>query len=525
LGYQPTIAIFASVTKLLRIRLAIVLLLLPFFGLARPQGEALPAIERALTHLELGSASLQTMQLKDLKLRSYYQMRILFLQHLIAEPSGFLERFVAHSKTALELLDALPEADPDKEWMMAEVFFMRGVLRAMHKQVVSSAVDMKSACDLVSNAHLKQPKRKDPLKLIGVFNVAMSAIPRKLQWLGNALCFKGDLDTGIRQLEQVAAGGAYLGDEAQVLLFYFEKNLLSRPDAALRRAQALRTRQPESKIFNYLLLSILLEIRDIDAAIRLGDEMEPRLRAQQNSEPLPIWSFNLGKAYFFRLDYPAAIQHFDRFLSTYRGSTLRADALYRKGMALTLSGRYPEAKQVFLKFAGLEGSLFDADEYARKQAAAYLLHEPGRTDKQLYAARNLFDGGYYQRSLDSLTPLQAAGAVLGENQRTELNYRLARNHHALNDIALASRHYEAAVLMQPTAALWMKVYSLYYLARIAEAAGDLEKAKALYRTALGFDGYPYQSGLEQRCKAALHQLKRGISSLPANGASSSGSSF
>jgi tetratricopeptide (TPR) repeat protein len=353
----------------------------------------------------------------------------------------------------------------------------------------------------------------------------MSAIPRKLQWLGNALCFKGDLHTGLRQLESVASGGRYLAVEAEILLFYFEKNLLSRPDAALRRAKALCTRQPESKVFHYLLLSILLELRDIDAAIQLGAEMEPVFRAQTQAEPLPIWSFNLGKAYFFRLDYPAAIVHFDRFLTTYRGSTLRADALYRKGMALTLSGRYPEAKAVFLKFAGLEGSQFDADEYARKQAAAYILHEPGRIDKQLYAARNLFDGGYYRRSLDSLAALQAPSASLTDNQKTELHYRLARNHHALNALPVARQHYEEAVRQLPGAALWMKVYSLYYLARIAEAGGDLAKAKDLYRAALAFDGYPYQSGLEQRCKAALQQLKRGISSLQPAGSSGSGSSF
>lgn len=493
--------------------------------LGRAQAEALVDIERAMTRLELGSATLQTLQLRDKKQRTYYQMRILFLQHLVDEPSGFLERFVSHAKTALAELDALPEADPDKEWMMAEVFFLRGVVRAMHKQVVSSAVDMKSACDLASRAHASHPKLADPLKLIGVFNVAMSAVPRKLQWLGNALCFKGDLHTGLRQLATVAGSGRYLAVEAEILLFYFEKNLLSQPDAALRRAKALRARQPESKVFNYLLLSILLELRDIDAAIALGTEMEPVFRGQDDSDPLPIWSFNLGKAYFFRLDYPAAILHFDRFLNMYRGNTLRADALYRKGMALTLSGRYSEAKTVFLKFAGLEGSQFDADEYARKQATAYILHEPGRIDKQLYAARNLFDGGYYRRSLDSLVGLQAPQVVLTDNQKTELHYRLARNHHALNALPLARQHYEEAVRQLPGAALWMKVYSLYYLARIAEAGGDLEKAKGLYRAALAFDGYPYQSGLEQRCKAALQQLKRGISSLPPAGVSGSGSSF
>ena len=498
---------------------------LPMLVWSAGEEGGLPAVDRAIEHLELEKASALCLQSPDAKLRAYYQMRILFVRHLVSEPPGFLDKFIGHSKSVLQTLEGVPDADPHKEWMMGEVFFLRGVVRAMHKQMVSSAVDMKSACDLLYKSHLKYPKQKDPLKLLGLFHVAMSAIPKKLQWLGNVLCFKGDLDVGLQYLEAAARGGAFLPNEAQVLLFYFEKNLLSKPEAAQARALGLKNRYPESKIYNYLLLSSQLELRQIDAAIALGKEMEPRFRTQEESEALPIWHYSLGKAYFFRLAYSEAIQQFDRFLGLYQGSTLRADALYRKGMALALSDRYPEAKRIFMEFAGKESSQFDADEYARMQAAQYILRAPSRLDRRLYAARNLFDGGYYDRSLDSLTPLLKVALELNENQRTELYYRLARNYHALERVAEAKKYYEDANASKPTSALWMKVYSLYYLGRIYESRGETEVAKQYYKQALEYDDYPYQSGLEQRTKAALHQLKHGISSPSQKGSSSSGSSF
>ena len=53
----------------------------------------------------------------------------------------------------------------------------------------------------------------------------------------------------------------------------------------------------------------------------------------------------------------------------------------------------------------------------------------------------------------------------------------------------------------------MKAYSHYYLGRLEEEGKRYDSAKREYQLALSFDNYDYQSGLEQRCKAALEQLK------------------
>jgi tetratricopeptide (TPR) repeat protein len=372
---------------------------------------------------------------------------------------------------------------------------------------VTAAVDMKSACDLAYRSSQKFPKQLEHQKLIGIFHVAMATLPRKLLWIGNVLCYKGDMETGVKQLEEIARRGRMLPIEAEILLFYFEKNLFSHPEAALARARAMQAKRPDSKLFNYFLLSSHIELRDMDGAIDLAKAKEQLFASTSPAMALPIWHYTVGKAYFFRLDYPQAIANFDRFLGLYKGRTLRADALYRKGVSLLLLHKHDEAKAVFLKFAGLPESEFDADEYALKQAANYLIKEPGPIDKRLYAARNLFDGGYYQRALDSLNPLITA-TTLTENQRTELHYRLGRIRHAIADLPAARKQYEMCIATLPGAALWMKVYAMYYLAKIEETEGYFEKARILYRTALSHDGYPYQSGLEQRCKSALAELKR-----------------
>ena len=222
---------------------------------------------------------------------------------------------------------------------------------------------------------------------------------------------------------------------------------------------------------------------------------------------LPIWHYSCGKAWFFKLRYDKALASFDRFLELYQGKTLHADALYRKGMSLILSDRYADAQYVFHKLAQTEASGFDVDEYASGMAATYLLNEPEDRDKQLYEARNLFDGGYYRESLHRLASLKKTANDLTENQQTELFYRLGRNCHALDSLEAAQIHYQACLDSKPGRNLWMKVYAHYYKGRLAEAEGDTEAARNWYKSALEFNDYPYQSGLEQRCKAALQQLK------------------
>lgn len=464
------------------------------------------AIEQAIIDLDLDRATTLSFEEPIEKLRYYYQARILFIRYLVNEDAQVLSSFLDLSKRALEMLHTLPDTDPERDLMAAEYYFLRGAVKAMDKKNVGSALEIKNACTLLYRNSQRFPKSREQMKLLGIFNVAMSSLPKKLKWLSSVLCFSGNLNLGLQQLEIAAKSSRLLPAEASLMLFYFEKNLLSKPEAAVARARAMADANPNSIVPNYLLLSGYLETRQVDAAVALVQEKE-HLLLGQHPDRLPIWYYTRGKAHFFRLEYDACIRQMDRFLGMYHGKTLYADALYKKAMSLVLVDRYAEARPVFHRLTQAEGSSFDVDEYALSQAALYLLREPSPVEKQLYAARNLFDGGYYQRSIKTLVPLQDRLETCNENERCELWYRLGRNWQEMDSIRLARASYVACVGTQPGRSLWMKAYSHYYLGRIEEEAGHLDLARREYQIALSYDNYDYQAGLEQRCKAALEQLK------------------
>ncbi|MEM7040759.1 MAG: hypothetical protein AAF570_27605, partial [Bacteroidota bacterium] len=296
-----------------------------------------PAIERAISYLELEKAGRLALSEPDVKRRLYYQCRILFIHYLVTEDPDLLPHFMALSKTTAQALDKLPDDDPDKRVLTAEVFFLRGAAKALNKRYVGSAFDIKSACHLISRNLKEFPDHPEQFKLLGIFHVAMSTIPRKMQWLGKVLCFKGDLEGGLSELEAATQPGLRLPNEAQILLFYFEKNLLDRADLANARIHRLLEQYPDSRLYNYLLLSSYLELRQNDSALELAERMEPVLSANPDATVLPLWHYARARAHFCKLEYAACIRQLDIFLSAYKGKTLYADALYRKGMALVLS--------------------------------------------------------------------------------------------------------------------------------------------------------------------------------------------
>ena len=463
-------------------------------------------VEHAIDYLQLEEAGRLSAQLSPEKDAPYYQSRILFLQFLISEDPEIWPLYLSRSKSSLKILEKLPDTDPEKKVMMSELFFLRGVGKMIDKKYLGSALDIKSSCNLLDQNQKTHPNNIEQRKLLGIFKVGMNSIPRKLRWLSNALCFRGDLETGLQDLQAASAHSRLLSREAEVMLFYFEKNLLSQPDKAFQRVETLLEKYPGSPIYSYFKLSALLEARKIDDALAFCEAQESTILNNPIASDLPLWYYSRAKAHYFKLEFPQAIQYFDLFLNRYQGKTLYSDALFRKGMSLVLQDRYQEARRIFHQMAEVESSTFDEDEYASRMAAIYRFQEPSEIDKDLFRARNLFDGGYYQQSLAKLADVQQQGN-LNENQKAELYYRLGRNFQATEALVKAESEYLKCTGTQPGQALWMKVYAHYYLGQIAEANQDLTTAREWYRAALEFDNYDYQSGLEQRCKASMHRLK------------------
>lgn len=440
-------------------------------------------------------------------LRTYYQAKVQFLKHIASDDDAYMEPFLQAVKTAQDEASKLSEKDPLRGVFLAEMHLLRGSVRAMDNQILKSTLDLKSACNILDANRSRFPDNPEQKKLLGVFNVALGAIPRKFQWLSGIFCFRGDLESGIKMLEEASRKSTLLPDEAEVVLFFCEKNLLSRPEKALARAQSLTQRYPSSFPYHYLLISGKLELRNTDSALRIATDKEPAFRQDTALFFSPFWDYTRAKIHYFRLELTEADQYFTRFLLHAKGKTFLSDAVFRKGMCQALLGKTAEAQRIFRGMVEQQSSGFDEDEYAMSMAKRFATTPPTENEILLFKARNLFDGGYYKKASTLLFPLLKKEITLNPEDKTELFYRLGRIYQESKQWDYAELAYSQSILQNPDRNLWMKVYSMYYLGKIRAEKGDKDGAQKLFERALTFDGYFYQSGLEQKCKAGLHDLK------------------
>jgi len=269
----------------------------------------------------------------------------------------------------------------------------------------------------------------------GLFNVVLGNVPRRYQWIANLLGYKGDLQKGLRQLEEAGKTTTLLKYEVPLILCTIEKSMLDKPQDAIRRMERARARHGKNILLDYMYASGLLRLKKNEEALAILNRS--RLYDFKKVQSIPFWEFLHGKACYFKNDLSGAQKHLALFVRNYDGKLMRTDAYFKLGMALTLNKRYDLGKPFFDLIAKEEHGGFDEDEYAQFMAKKFAQEKPNSITLSLFQARNYFDGGYYSKSSAILRQLSYFIPKDSEH-RTELNYRFGRIYHSLGKLEQAS---------------------------------------------------------------------------------------
>lgn len=483
---------------------SLLLFLLPaFLRAANPPAFYRPDIEEAVRHFHLNQAQLLAWQDPDSLVKVYYLPRIIFMKYAATVERRYLDPFQSSIEKGLAIAEKLPSDKPERGVLLGELHLLRGIMRLTRKEYFSAGKDLKSACGYATDVHNRFPADTEHLKVLGAMEVGLSAVPKKLRWLGNLLCLRGDLKGGTAHLETSARSAALMREESAIVLAYIDRNLLDKSDEGRIRIEALCAAHTDCYPYRYLLALTHLDSRNADAALAILQQEEARYQDDSRVFRTPFWTFNKASALYYRADLPAAEKAFDQFLANYRGEAGIGDATFRLGMSKALAGDQVGAKTTFSKLASVEKKGWDADAYCYQLSIRYSQRNITPTEASLFRARNYFDGGYFRNALRELAPLESAPASLSVEDRSELWYREGRILQEMGEKESAKAAYGKCLLEKPGFNLWMKVYAHFYLGQLMQETGRPDLAKQLYNAALDFDNYYYQNGLEQRCKAAL----------------------
>lgn len=468
--------------------------------------EARFQIEANLAAFKLDSACLKAVTWGQTGYREFYEGTALSYKYISSLDPKYLRQFRANWKSYEQALDSLADQDTLKQVLRAELHAKRAALEFMDGKHLTAVRFAQSCRNLIKRNRKKFGETAAQQKLLGLFNVVLGAVPRKYQWLSNMLGLKGNVETGLQQLEVAAKSGTVLPLEAEMIAFYVEKGMLSRQEEAIARMERIREQRGAGMLLDYSLSSAYLNLKQNDRALLVLEKRNQYL-GDKNIFFIPYWDYLQGRGYYYKADYSRAQIYLSRFLKNSKGTLFRTDATFRLGMALTLSGSYSLGKHFFTQISEEAHSGFDEDEYAQYMANQFADAAPGTHVVNLFRARNYFDGGYFKEGLAILNDL-AQKNTLNDAEKTELHYRNARILHGQGKYDLAIAQYESCVKEPVTDQLWLQAYSEYYQGVIARQRSSSEVAREHFKKAMGYDKYFYQAGLENRCRAALSELRR-----------------
>jgi hypothetical protein len=478
---------------------------LPLWLVAQPVDSARLAIERDLARAHFDAAEARLPALPP-AYAAFYRAHLAVYRFLGSQDPRYLGALRGGWRETEQALVGLPDPDPLKLVMLAELYSKRAALEFMEHNYLSAVRFAKLGRSHAKQAEKAFPGRPEQQKLLGLYNVALGAVPSQYQWITKALGFDGDVEAGLAQLAYATEHSQLLRQEAPILTFFIEKNILDRPERSVARIQQEREAHGPNLLLDYLLAGAYLSDRQAKAALEILVQGEHY--RQGEAFFFPFWDYLTGKAHYYQGDQRAAQQHFSRFLKAYPGKLLRADATFRLAMSLTLSGSYPAGRHYFLLLSEDEEKGFDSDAYAQHMAQTFARRTPSQAELDLFLARNSFDGGDFTKALGYLYRLHDRRRALSEAERLEMHYRFGRVYHAQDSLAQAALHYEACRHQPAGEQLWLQAYATYYLGEIAHAQGQPELARSYFEHALSYDGYFYQTGLENRAKVALQEMKK-----------------
>ncbi|MCS7074433.1 MAG: tetratricopeptide repeat protein, partial [Bacteroidia bacterium] len=464
-----------------------VLVVLTWISLSVQAETGREVIEKHFSRLEL-EAVYRNLDLEaDPYFKAYYHHHYHFLRALIHQDPKTWSQFQTHTQHAMGYVESLKE-NPYKKYVLAEFYFERAALELFRKQFTAGSMLLKKSYNLVSQNRKQYPDLVCNQKLIGIFEIAMSAAPRNYKWILDLLGYKGDFLEGYKKLNLAANKSEILRSECHVLLFFIEKNMMADPWQCKLRLDSLLAIQPDQPFLLYLRAVNAMDRKKNQECIELLQKNETF------AKNFPFLYYQLAKSYFFALEWKLAKQYFEQFLFVYTGTHFRLDARFKFAICEAMGENPYDAIPLFQQIAQSEPTTLDEDLHAWKLSKVFSSRILTPNEKILYQSRNLFDGGYYTRSAELLNPFLAKPLELSHDERTEVYYRLGRIYLDQGHFASARLYLTLCLQQNPTQKLWMKVYATFYLGQLHEKMQDWHSARRMFREALQYDGYEYQNG-------------------------------
>ncbi len=432
-----------------------------------------------------------------------YQSYIDFLQVILGENADNYEAFKDKKKSRLRKIKSGNDDSPFYHYALANIYLHHAFSRVRFKEYFKAMFEIKRAYRLLTKNVKEYPEFIPNYIGMGLLHSMIGSIPENYKWVSWLANMKGTVEQGIGELYKVLyeaeKGGenAYLLTEASFYLTFIEINLNANQDQPEKLLQILNSRPFDTPLTLYAKVSVYMRSGRNDKALELLEQF----KQTESSFQFHYLKYLQGMAYLNKLDQKC-IEYFSQYLRDFKGGTYVKSAYQKIAWMHLLNGNIEGYKDQMKKCIALGNKNLDGDKQAQKEAENNIV-----PNVYLLKARLLFDGGYYQESLNILNENRFKISVDDRVLMTELLYRFGRNYQNLKQYKMAKHYFKRAIGIGSGLKEYFAGNSCLQLGTIYEIERKADSANYYYKKCLDLDFETYKTSLDFKAKAKMKKLE------------------
>ncbi len=441
----------------------------------------------------------------------YLENYIDFLTLFIGENRVQFDQLKVNRSGRIEALEEGSQDSPYARFCLAELNLQWAFARLKFGEYTAAALEIRKAHSLFTENNEKFPWFLPNKIGLGVVHILVGIIPDNYKWITSLVGVDGTMNQGLAELSEMAA---YSGPDPVYRLFKTEAtyylsiiavNLQKNKTDALSLLGVLYSQgetgnADPSPLIIYARASILMKNGFNDKALKILVQRSTSTQLY----PFCFLDYLEGLARLHQLDIESAA-YFQRYVDNFKGLNYVKSAFQKLAWAALIQGdtvKYNDYMQLVKKKGA---ALVDEDKQAYHEANTGV-----RPSVILVRSRLLFDGGYYQRSLEELLDNPLKNYIKNRRDLIEYTYRLGRIYQETGNSSKAIEYYLQTIQRGKNEPYYFAAASAFQMGQIYENSGEFAKADSAYRECLSIKTPEYKASLSQKAKAGINRLKKNI---------------
>ena len=424
-----------------------------------------------------------------------------FFRVFINEDLDEFERLEKNKDLRLQQLKDSPSDSPWRLYIQADIRLQWALARLKFEQYPTAFFEVNKAFKLLEENTRAYPGFMPNKKDLGILHAMVGTIPDGYKWAVEWLSsMEGSLAQGRGELEEVIdharQNDFIFEEEAYVFYAYLLLHLDNRDEKAWQVIQESRLNPETNLLACFILANVAMRTGRNDQAI----DLLLHRPGGRTFHPFPYLDFMLGIAKLQRLDADAG-DYLQRYLDQFSGRNFIKEAHQKLAWSRLLQGDTAgyHAQMELCKKGGY--TIVESDKSALEEA------QSGETpNTELLRARLLFDGGYYDRALQTIQLLPEK-TLTRPRDILEYHYRTGRIWQAQGNNDLALSNFRSTIEKGAAEPWYFACRAALESGRIYEQMGKKADARFAYERCLAIKPEEHRAGIHQAAKAGLNRLK------------------